>query len=84
MSATHDSAAPGSTAYELWLFALYMPFAGHRCREGDAKNTYGTGCFLLLHTGATPTPSAHGLLTTVACHNGGDKPTEYALEGREP
>lgn len=39
---------------------------GQRCRQHEAKNTYGTGCFCLLHTGCTPTPSRHGLLTTVA------------------
>ncbi len=46
---------------------------------GMAKNTYGTGCFLLLHTGDTPIPSAHGLLTTVACDAHGGP--AYALEG---
>lgn len=40
---------------------------GQACyRPGDAKNTYGTGCFLLAHTGAHPVPSRSGLLTTVA------------------
>lgn len=39
---------------------------GQSCRKGEAKNTYGTGCFLLLHTGSTCIPSAHGLLSTVA------------------
>ncbi len=46
---------------------------------GDAKNTYGTGCFLLLNTGATPVASKHGLLTTIAWRLG-DR-TTYALEG---
>jgi glycerol kinase len=54
---------------------------GQACFEpGEAKNTYGTGCFLLMHTGTTPTPSKHGLLTTVAAKLG-DAPTTYALEG---
>ncbi|KYH29517.1 MULTISPECIES: glycerol kinase GlpK [Clostridium] len=49
------------------------------CEEGMAKNTYGTGCFLLMNTGNKPVESKKGLLTTMAaCHNG--KP-EYALEG---
>jgi glycerol kinase len=47
---------------------------------GEAKNTYGTGCFLLMHTGTTPTLSKHGLLTTVAAKLG-DAPATYALEG---
>src|SRR5215471_1317752 len=47
---------------------------------GDAKNTYGTGCFLLMNTGETPVPSSHGLLTTVAYQLAGQKP-RYALEG---
>ena len=39
---------------------------GQRCAPGEAKNTYGTGCFMLLNTGPAPVPSSHGLLTTVA------------------
>ena len=46
---------------------------------GMAKNTYGTGCFLLLHTGQRPVGSSHGLLTTVACDELGGP--AYALEG---
>jgi glycerol kinase len=46
---------------------------------GLAKNTYGTGAFLLLHTGAEPVPSKHGLLTTAACDAEGG--AAYALEG---
>jgi glycerol kinase len=46
---------------------------------GMAKNTYGTGAFLLLHTGNEPVVSSHGLLTTVACGANGDP--AYALEG---
>ncbi len=48
--------------------------------SGQAKNTYGTGCFLLTHTGCTPVNSRHELLTTVAA-TVGDEPMEYALEG---
>ncbi|MFZ2174134.1 MAG: glycerol kinase GlpK [Rhodococcus sp. (in: high G+C Gram-positive bacteria)] len=54
---------------------------GQAClSEGDAKNTYGTGNFLLLNTGTTPVHSKHGLLTTV-CYKIGDAPAVYALEG---
>jgi glycerol kinase len=53
---------------------------GQGCVEpGMAKNTYGTGCFLLLHTGARPVASRNGLLTTVACDAQGG--AAYALEG---
>src|SRR5512143_1207359 len=53
---------------------------GQGCFEpGMAKNTYGTGCFLLLNTGAKPKPSTTGLLTTIAWGVGGV--VEYALEG---
>ena len=48
--------------------------------SGDAKTTYGTGCFLLAHTGQAPVASQHGLLTTVAATEKG-RPREYALEG---
>ncbi len=48
--------------------------------EGEAKNTYGTGCFMLLNTGLDPVPSTSGLLTTVA-YKLGDQPATYALEG---
>ena len=47
---------------------------------GEAKNTYGTGCFMLLNTGTQPVPSTHGLLTTVGYQLAGEAPV-YALEG---
>ncbi len=54
---------------------------GQTCFDpGDAKNTYGTGCFLLLNSGEHPTISQHGLLTTLGYQIGGEKPI-YALEG---
>ena len=54
---------------------------GQACLEpGMAKNTYGTGCFMLMNTGTTPVPSTAGLLTTVA-HQLGTAPAHYALEG---
>ncbi len=53
---------------------------GQTCfQKGMAKNTYGTGCFLLMNTGETPAPSESGLLTTIAW--GVDGRVEYALEG---
>ena len=54
---------------------------GQTCFDpGDAKNTYGTGCFLLLNSGGTPTISNHGLLTTLG-YKIGDQDPVYALEG---
>jgi glycerol kinase len=54
---------------------------GQACFDpGDAKNTYGTGCFMLLNTGERAVPSWHGLLTTVA-YRLGDATPVYALEG---
>lgn len=53
---------------------------GQTCFEsGMAKNTYGTGCFMLMNTGAQAVSSSHGLLTSVAWQLGGR--TEYVLEG---
>ncbi len=53
---------------------------GQLCtRAGQAKNTYGTGCFMLMHTGDKPVHSEHGLLTTLACAGPGEQ--AYALEG---
>jgi glycerol kinase len=54
---------------------------GQTCfAPGEAKNTYGTGCFLLMNTGETPVASTTGLVTTVAWQLGEQKPC-YALEG---
>jgi glycerol kinase len=73
------------------LFAARIPIAGiagdqqaalfgQLCdRPGMVKNTYGTGCFMLMQTGDRPVMSARNLLTTVACRLGNR--TEYALEG---
>lgn len=53
---------------------------GQTCfQPGEAKNTYGTGCFLLMNTGAKPVSSSHGLVTTIAW--GLDGHVTYALEG---
>ena len=54
---------------------------GQTCfQPGEAKNTYGTGCFMLLNTGTNIVPSTSGLLTTLA-YRLGDQPAVYALEG---
>jgi glycerol kinase len=54
---------------------------GQACfSPGEAKNTYGTGCFMLLNTGPKIVPSKSGLLTT-GCYRFGAEPTVYALEG---
>ena len=73
------------------IFAARIPIAGiagdqqaalfgQRCiAPGMVKNTFGTGCFMLMHTGTEPVRSRARLLTTVACQTGGAR--EYALEG---
>lgn len=54
---------------------------GQTCHTpGEAKNTYGTGCFLLMNTGTAPVQSKNGLLTTAA-YKIGSQPAHYALEG---
>lgn len=54
---------------------------GQACfSPGEAKNTYGTGCFMLMHTGTNIVPSTAGLLTTVA-YKFGNHGARYALEG---
>jgi len=53
---------------------------GQAClEEGMVKNTYGTGCFMLMHTGENKVLSKNGLITTLACSTGED--IQYALEG---
>ncbi|XP_008556769.1 glycerol kinase isoform X2 [Microplitis demolitor] len=55
---------------------------GQNClKQGQAKNTYRSGCFLLCNTGTTRVYSSHGLVTTVAYKLGPDSPAYYALEG---
>lgn len=54
---------------------------GQACYSpGEAKNTYGTGCFMLMNTGEKPVPSTYGLLTTLG-YKIGNQPAVYALEG---
>eukprot|EP00741_Cyanophora_paradoxa_P024740 tig00000293_g23884.t1 len=56
---------------------------GQACfKPGEAKNTYGTGCFVLMNTGTEPVQSTHGLLTTVAYQLGPRERPVYALEAR--
>ena len=59
----------------------HAAMVGQVCfRPGEAKNTYGTGNFMLLNTGSQPVASTSGLLTTVAYQRAGERPV-YALEG---
>jgi glycerol kinase len=89
------AARPSSEVYaetDPDLFGTPIPIAGmagdqqaalfgQACFDsGQAKNTYGTGCFLLANTGSTPQRSGEGLLTTVAWQLGAGAPS-YALEG---
>eukprot|EP01147_Barroeca_monosierra_P009976 gene9976-2151_t len=60
----------------------HAALVGQKCfKIGEAKNTYGTGCFLLSNVGSKPVFSRHGLLTTVAYKLGPRAPCVYALEG---
>ncbi len=86
-----SSAVYGMTAKD-GPFGMEIPVAGdlgdqqaalvgQTCYDvGEAKNTYGTGCFMLLNTGTDPIQSKSGLLTTLA-YKFGDQPAHYALEG---
>jgi glycerol kinase len=59
----------------------HAALVGQTCfTPGQLKNTYGTGCFLLMNTGSTPTQSKSGLLTTMG-YKFGKQPAVYALEG---
>jgi glycerol kinase len=59
----------------------HAALVGQACfKPGEAKNTYGTGCFLLMNTGREPVRSNHGLITTLA-YKFGAEPAHYALEG---
>jgi len=59
----------------------HAALVGQTCfKPGQLKNTYGTGCFLLMNTGEKRVVSKHGLLTTVA-YRFGNEPAKYALEG---
>ena len=55
---------------------------GQACLQpGDVKNTYGTGCFMLMHTGHEAPVSQNGLITTCAAKTQADSLPDYALEG---
>lgn len=54
---------------------------GHTLHIGEVKNTYGTGCFILMNGGPVPIHSSYGLLTTVLYKLSEDQPAYYALEG---
>jgi glycerol kinase len=91
LPAVVDSSGPCAETSDVGWLPAGVPIAGiagdqqaalfgQACYEvGGAKNTYGTGCFVLLNTGSDPVASAHGLVTTVAWRIGGR--TTYALEG---
>ena len=91
LPAVVDSAGPIAETSDVGWLPAGVPIAGiagdqqaalfgQACYEvGSAKNTYGTGCFVLLNTGAAPIASGHGLLTTIAWRIGGR--ITYALEG---
>jgi len=75
-----ESVLPGVTIGGI-LGDQQAALVGQTCfRAGEAKNTYGTGCFLLMNTGEQAVPSEHGLLTTVG-YRFGKQPAVYALEG---
>lgn len=77
-----DSGALKGVAISGCLGDQQAALVGHRCfQPGEAKNTYGTGCFMLYNTGTTPIPSHSGLLTTVGYQLGPNSPVHYALEG---
>ena len=60
---------------------LKLEGVGHRCQTGEAKNTDGTGCFLLLNTGEQLVQSTHGLITGIGYKLGPNAQTQYMLEG---
>ena len=70
----------GTASPATWATSRRPRWARCASRVGEAKNTYGTGNFLLLNTGTELVRSKHGLLTTV-CYQLGDTPATYALEG---
>ena len=63
----------------IWSSSVFQ--VGQKCfQAGMAKNTYGTGCFMLYNVGTEVIYSTHGLLSTVAYKLGPDVPPVYALE----
>jgi glycerol kinase len=81
LEATRLWKTPGQLAITGMLGDQQAALVGHRCfAPQDAKNTYGTGSFLLVNTGTRPVYSSTGLITTVA-YQLLDQPATYALEG---
>ncbi len=90
---TSSNAKAGWGKYKVRGFAAGIPVCGNLgdqqaalvgqgcLSKGDCKNTYGTGCFMLLHTGEKPVASKFGLLTTVAYRFDDGRAANYALEG---
>jgi glycerol kinase len=83
-SEVYGETAPGIFSHSISVAGMagdqQAALFGQRCtRPGMVKNTYGTGCFMLMHTGVTPPVSRNRLLTTVAWKIGNT--IEYALEG---
>lgn len=77
---TDDKVLPGKVAIAGAAGDQQAALFGQCCFDvGDVKNTYGTGCFLLMNTGTTPIDSKKGLLTTIAASTADH--VEYALEG---
>jgi glycerol kinase len=75
------TAGGGSVPVTAVLGDQHAALFGQTCfSPGEAKNTYGTGCFMLLNTGEEAILSSHGLLTTLGYQLAGEKPV-YALEG---
>jgi glycerol kinase len=78
---TEDGPFGGKIAVSGDLGDQQAATVGQACFDpGEAKNTYGTGCFMILNTGTEIVPSKNGLLTTV-CYQFGDDAAVYALEG---
>lgn len=80
----HDYGAATYFSKKVHIFAVagdqQASLFGHTCfKEGECKNTYGTGCFMLMNTGKKPILSKNGLLTTIAWNINGE--VNYALEG---
>jgi glycerol kinase len=83
-SEVYGTTAPGVLDAEIPVAGIagdqQAALFGHGCwTAGEGKNTYGTGAFLLVHTGGAAVESRHGLLTTAACGPRGER--AYALEG---
>ena len=74
------ASAPACRSPATWATSRRPSSARPASAPGEAKNTYGTGCFMLLNTGEKVVPSKNGLLTTVG-YKIGDQPAVYALEG---